>query len=188
MPREESPPPTVYCLNVALLDVEPMIWRQFEVYGDVTLNRLHRVLQRVLGWTESHLHLFEIGGKKYGPPDEEFDMLIIDDRRVVLSRVFQKVDASFIYEYDYGDSWRHEISVERIGPPVRHGTYPRCLSGARACPPEDVGGTDGYAEFLEAIRDPKHAEHDHYLTWTGGVFDPEGFDVNAVNRQLWRMR
>ncbi len=86
----------------------------------------------------------------------------------------------FEYEYDFGDGWEHRIIVEATHKPVADWSYPLCVAGERACPPEDVGGPPGYERFLEAIADPKHREHDHMLAWVGGVFDPEGFDINAV--------
>ena len=94
----------------------------------------------------------------------------------------------FLYEYDFGDSWIHEILVEKILPPEPKKRYPVCLKGKRACPPEDVGGPWGYADFLEAIRDPDHPEHEEYLEWAGEDFDPEAFDLDEVNRALRKMR
>lgn len=90
----------------------------------------------------------------------------------------------FAYEYDFGDSWQHRIEVEKVLPPEPGVRYPRCLAGKRACPPEDVGGIFGYEEFLQAIRSPKHPEHEAMLEWAGGAFDPEAFDLQGVNEQL----
>jgi len=92
----------------------------------------------------------------------------------------------FVYEYDFGDSWEHELVVEQVLPPEPGATVPICLTGKRACPPEDVGGIWSYADFLEALRDPEHAEHEEYTEWIGGEFDPEAFDNEAVNRELQR--
>jgi hypothetical protein len=113
---------------------------------------------------------------------------MIDERTVPLSRVLTQVGDTVVYEYDFGDSWRHTLLLEAILPVHADRTYPLCVAGARARPPEDVGGVGGYAHFLEAIADPAHAEHDELLTWAGGVFDPEGCDVNMINRQLRRVR
>ncbi len=92
-----------------------------------------------------------------------------------------------MYKYDFGDSWRHAVRVEEVlaGDPKQR--YPRCIGGARACPPEDVGGTPGYARFLRAIGDPRHPERQEYLRWLGGRFDPEAFDAGAVNPSLRRL-
>ena len=94
----------------------------------------------------------------------------------------------FSYMYDFGDSWQHRIEVESITPAKPNWSYPLCVAGARACPPEDVGSTHGYHEFLQTIADPSHEEHDSMLVWVGGAFDPEGFDINCINRELRRRR
>jgi hypothetical protein len=89
-----------------------------------------------------------------------------------------------IYEYDFGDGWEHEILLEKVLRPDPAVQYPRCLGGARACPPEDCGGAGGYADFLQAISDPDHEEHDEYLDWIGGEFDPEEFELDEVDAGL----
>ncbi len=109
-------------------------------------------------------------------------------RRTALSEVAPGVGTRFTYEYDFGDNWRHEVLVEKVVPVDRNGEYPICLAGARACPPEDCGGTSGYEELLEAVRDSQHPEHARMLTWLGGYFDSEAFDLAGVNRGLRRLR
>jgi len=89
-----------------------------------------------------------------------------------------------VYEYDFGDGWQHKIVVEKVQPPEESVQYPRCISGRRACPPEDCGGPYGYPEFLEALHDPNHPEHQMYSDWIGGEFDPEEFDLQEINRAL----
>lgn len=177
----------IYQLKVTLLETRPPIWRRLQTPSDVTLARLHRILQMVLGWTDSHLHQFIIDGQSYGMPDDEYGMPTINEQRVRLSQVVEP-GASFRYEYDFGDSWQHAIVVEQALPALLRQRYPVCLDGARACPPEDVGGVDGYRAFLAAIKDPRHEEHAELLAWAGGAFDPAAFDVAAVNRQLARLR
>jgi hypothetical protein len=93
-----------------------------------------------------------------------------------------------IYEYDFGDGWQHELLLEQVVAPDAQTNYPVCLDGKRKCPPEDVGGVSGYAEFLRAIQSPRHPEHDEWLTWAGGYFEPEEFDLSAVNKALARVR
>jgi hypothetical protein len=96
---------------------------------------------------------------------------------------------SFVYEYDFGDGWEHEVRVEKLLPPQQEGRFrPLCLTGKRACPPEDVGGSGGYEDFLEAIRDPKHENHDEMVEWIGGDWDPEAFDLEVVNDDLKYVR
>jgi hypothetical protein len=90
----------------------------------------------------------------------------------------------FTYEYDFGDSWRHEILVEKVLAPEAGGRYPQCVAGKRACPPEDCGGVWGYERFLEVIKDEDDPEHEETLEWAGGSFDPEAFSVEEANEAL----
>jgi pRiA4b ORF-3-like protein len=185
---ERDGEPVLYRLHVELLDISPTIWRRILVPDWISLAKLHLVLQAAMGWTNSHLHQFEIAGIKYGVPDDEWpELVVVDDRRVTLANVVGAKVTDFRYEYDFGDGWEHAIHMEAIEPIANHARYPLCLAGANACPPEDVGGPGAYAEFLEAIRNPRHAEHDDYLRWCGGAFDPAGFDLNSVNSALRRI-
>ena len=178
-------PSSIYQIKVTLKD-SPSIWRRIQAPGDISLSRLHAVLQIVMGWTNSHLHQFKAGGRYYGEPDPEFaDMTeVIDERQVRLNQIAPDVKAGFVYEYDFGDSWEHELVVEKILPPEKGAPYPRCTDGKCACPPEDVGGVWGYQDFLEAMRDPNHPEHEDMVEWAGGEFDPEAIDLRGVNGAL----
>ena len=145
-----------------------------------------------MGWDDYHFHQFEIDGISYTKP-LPYDLIPNelgqeDERRRGLSRMVASENERFLYEYDFGDSWIHEILVEKILPLDLEKRYPFCLKGKRACPPEDVGGPWGYADFLEAIQDPDHPEHEEYLEWAGEDFDPEAFDLDEVNRALRKMR
>lgn len=175
-----------YRLRVVLKDVSPPVWRTLEVPEEVTLHRLHQVLQVAMGWEDAHLYLFHVGQQMYGEPSAEWDMPVADATTTTLEEVSGKTSI-FTYEYDLGDSWVHEITVEQ----ARAGNgedRPRCTGGARACPPEDCGGVPGYALFVEAIADPRHEEHEAMLEWIGGQFDPEAFDPPAVDRALSRLQ
>ncbi len=180
--------PTIHQLKVTLYDSKPPIWRRVQVPSDITLSKLHTILQVVMGWTDSHLHQFIVGTTYYGIPDPDSDRDVKSEPRAKLNQIAPQENAKFTYEYDFGDDWLHDIVVEKILPAVEGRHYPVCLKGKRACPPEDCGGVWGYASFLEAIRDPSHPEHDDMLEWAGGDFDPEAFDVETVNRQLARLR
>ena len=185
----DQEPIHIYRLHVELLEISPSIWRRVLVPSWITLAKLHLVLQATMGWTNSHLHQFEIAGTKYGEPDEEWpELVVVDDRRVTVGTALSVSVTAFRYEYDFGDGWEHSVHVEGIEPTVDHPRYPLCIAGANACPPEDVGGTGGYAEFLEAIHKPRHPEHEQYLSWCGGAFDPAGFDLNSVNAALRRLK
>ncbi len=180
----------IYQLKISLRYIRPAIWRRVQVPSDITLAKLHLIIQVAMGWYDSHLHQFIVAGKYYGVPssDDPFDLDVKDERKTRLKQVLSKSKQKIVYEYDFGDGWEHEILLEKILEPERNVRYPRCIGGARACPPEDCGGTGGYENFLAAIRDPKHKEHDEYLDWIGGEFDPEEFDLKVVNSALGNNR
>jgi hypothetical protein len=117
------------------------------------------------------------------PDDDLYERKVIDERRVRLKEAVPRVGTHFGYLYDFGDSWRHDLQLEAIVLPDPEETYPCCLAGERRTPPEDVGGPSGYTDYLEAIADPGHQEHENVLLWRG-PFDPEAFSRAAVNQQL----
>jgi hypothetical protein len=153
---------------------------------NITLYDLHEIIQRAMGWENYHLHMFTIAGQIYGDPeDDEFgDLGTKNETLYRFNQLGLCEKTKFSYEYDFGDSWEHTILVEKIMPAEKGVAYPVCITGKRACPPEDVGGVWGYEDFLKAIADPKHEEHDEYLEWIGGSFDSEAFDVEEVNESL----
>jgi len=177
----------LFQFKITLLDIKPAIWRRIQV-RDCTLGELHEYIQTAMGWENYHLHQFNINGEQYGPPspdDFDFGMETIDEGGVLLSGLLPKSGkkTKWIYEYDFGDGWRHEIAFEGY-PPVEKGTkFPLCLEGERACPPEDCGGPWGFTDYLEALADPKHEEHEELLEWRG-PFDPEAFDAKKVTREM----
>jgi hypothetical protein len=179
----------VYQLKITLRGLRPPIWRRFQVPGDITLDRLHRVIQRVMGWTDSHLHQYVVSGRRYGTSRGEWgDPQVLSERSARLCEVAPREKARFVYVYDFGDDWEHDVLVEKIGQPQPGQRYPVCLAGQHACPPEDCGGYPGYIDFVAAISNPKHPEHAEMLEWVGGAFDPWAFDLDAVNRALRRFR
>lgn len=179
---------TVYQLKVTISKIKPAIWRRLQVKSDITLGKLHRVLQDALGWTDSHLHDFEIAGERYGMKDfDGFDEDLRDETRYKLNKLVDQ-KRRFEYEYDFGDGWRHTIVVEKALPASAAVRYPVCTGGARNCPPEDCGGPWGYEEFLDAISNKKHERHDELREWIGGPFDPEHFDLDETNRRIHSTR
>jgi len=176
-------------LTVTLDNVVPPVWRDFVVPSRLSLGELHTVLQILMGWDDYHLHQFEIGGARYATPDDEDPDWGPPSRDEDVTRLGDVAGprATFSYEYDFGDSWDHTIdvrSVSAIDGDDASPEIPRCTAGARACPPEDSGGTWGYERLLEAARDPSHEEHESSLTWMGADFDSERFDLEAVNAAL----
>jgi hypothetical protein len=175
----------IYQLKVTLENVYPPIWRRIQAPGDLTLPQLHAVLQIAMGWANSHLHGFRAREQFYTEPDPDYtDMDVIDERQVRLNQIAPEVGARFVYEYDFGDSWEHALVVEQILPPDPGVSYPRCMDGKRACPPEDVGGVNGYAEFFAVIHDPRHPDHAEWMQWGGGRFDAEAIDLHKANELL----
>ncbi|PDV97796.1 plasmid pRiA4b ORF-3 family protein [Candidatus Chloroploca asiatica] len=185
MPRKAAAVPSrIYQLKISLKDSKPPIWRRVEVADNVTLATLHMIIQTAMGWTDSHLHMFSVGRVAYGVPNPNYDEDVRDERRFKLNDLLTAPRQKLSYEYDFGDSWTHEVLLEKLLAPEPGVSYPRCTAGKRACPPEDCGGVWGYANFLEAISDPEHPEHEDLLEWIGGEFDPEEFDLAAVNEML----
>jgi len=187
MPTKQSHS-SIYQLKTSLKHSKPPIWRRIQVKGDTTLYKLHQIIQIAMGWTNTHLHQFIADGVYYGEPDPEFAFEVVNERRVRLAQVAGGVKDKFIYEYDFGDGWEHEIMVEKIMEPEPKVSYPRCIKGKRSCPPEDVGGVWGYFHFLEAIENKDHPEHGEYLEWIGGSFDPEAYECAEVNEELGEIR
>jgi hypothetical protein len=175
----------IYQLKVTLKETKPPIWRRVLVPANVTMRRLHDILQVVMPWQDMHLYMFEVGRSYIGEPDPEEDWREVRPAKTTkLSEVAPAAGAKFVYEYDFGDSWRHDILVEKVLPAQPGADYPACIAGRRASPPEDCGGAWGYAELLELIANPAHEEYDSTMTWLGGKFDPDAYDVAEINTVL----
>ena len=134
--------PKIFQLKVTLKHARPAIWRRLQVPGDLRLGKLHAVLQDAFGWTSSHLHQFIVGETVIGMPDLDAFEPVVDERKIRLDEIAQ-AKSRFVYEYDFGDSWEHQVVVEKVLPVEAGVRYPRCLAGERACPPEDCGGIGG---------------------------------------------
>ena len=180
--------PSLYELSVKLLEIEPRIWRRFTVPSGIRLCCLHDVLQVVVGWTDAHAHQFEKHDRCWGVIEYDHDPDMENEARMPLDKILSEVGMSLMYVYDFGDNWKHEVTVERILP-LRLETLPlRCLAGERRCPPEDVGGVPGYEEFLNVVFEPNHENFEPYRRWAGGPFQAEEFNIAAVNAILSKIR
>lgn len=177
-------------LRVQLVGITPAIWRQVLVPESITLVKLHKVLQVAMGWLDLHLHEFDINGVRYGTPDPTWDSgpdTVIAEKGVVLKQCLGGV-SSFQYLYDFGDDWLHRIDIEKVMPLDPAISVPRCLAGAGACPPEDVGGLPGYQLLLDALSKPDDPEFQEMLGWVGAVgFDPKAFDLDVTNQALLKL-
>jgi hypothetical protein len=174
---------TVARLKITLDDVEPAVVRRIEVPFDIRLDRLHLVMQVAIGWTNSHL--YEIRARDIGwstpDPDQDWAGDFLDARKAKLSNVLEDTGTKTLkYLYDFGDGWEHTIKVERLIDPEPGVAYPRLVEAKGRCPPEDIGGPWAYAEFLEAIADPKHERHQELTQWSPEDFDPDLVDVESI--------
>ncbi len=175
-------------IEVELRDVRPRVWRRLLVSKDTTLGQLHRILQAAMGWHDTHLHHFVVGNVFYGSTERRAGFERRNERDATLGQVAPHVRARVVYEYDFGDGWVHDLTVEAMVEAEPATKVPTCEAGARACPPEDCGGPSGYEELLAALADPAHPEHASMSEWLGRPFDPAAFDLAAVNRRLSRIR
>ena len=189
--RQDVP---MYELKIVLAEIKPAIWRRLLVRGDTNLELLHAVLQVAMGWTNSHMHQFVVGDQRYADPQsnlesEPGEAPEGDETRTALMEAMPQAKTWFVYEYDFGDSWTHSIMVEKIHPPAPPPKdFAQCLAGMRAGPPDDCGGPPGYIDFLKAIKNPKHPEHEEMLEWIGGSFNPEACDLEKINQCLRRLK
>ncbi len=176
---------TTVTLKITLEGLRPPIWRRVLVSGSMNLGALSDVILASMGWRGGHLHDFTVAGRDYG----ERGMLedVADESRLTLNGVIKKGVKRFTYTYDMGDNWEHVVTIEKTGPadPAELQLHPRCVGGARNCPPEDSGGVWGYAEFIEILADPQHPERAERLEWIDeDDFDPEAFDLASINLHL----
>jgi hypothetical protein len=180
-------PPTarrIYEIKVTLRGSRPPIWRRLHVPSDVTLFRLHEILQVAMGWYDCHMHLFMRNGIEYGPPDPELNVERISERATRLQDVLRRPKERLLYEYDFGDGWEHDVVLENVLEPQAGVRYPICVTGKRACPPEDCGGIGGFYHYLSALADAKHPDHAEMVEWRRPSFDASAFDINEVNGLL----
>jgi len=175
---------TVHQLKVTLRAVKPPVWRRIVVESDLTLGELAAVLEAAMGWLGGHLHVFEVDGARYGTPDPDWGMDELDEDRFRLDDALPKVGMKARWDYDFGDGWEHDVLVEAISLRERRAEYPLCLAGRRACPPEDCGGPWGYADLLEALKNPEHPRHDELTEWAPPDFDPARFDTDETTEAM----
>jgi catechol 2,3-dioxygenase-like lactoylglutathione lyase family enzyme len=174
------PPDSILQLKVTLEVIKPSIWRRIHIEAAASLLDLHAALQVAMGWRDAHLHQFEIGHERYGNPDLMDDPSVLDERRMPLFQAFE-AGAHAIYEYDFGDAWSHRVELEEVLPRNARLRYPRCVDGARKCPPEDSGGPHFYGDLLAALANPRHPRHAEMLEVAGSHFNPESFNLQDVN-------
>ena len=176
----------VYVIKVTLIGTRPPVWRRILVPRDITLRNLHRTLQTVMGWTNSHLHQFVLPRQMSSELRLSVGTKVADENRTEVGDLMRTAGAKLFYEYDCGDGWQHELLLEEVllGDETFQQT---CVAGKRCCPPEDCGGPQGFAELLQALQDANHPSHDEAFEWLGD-FVPESFSADEVNRRLCRRK
>ena len=180
----KRPQDEVYTLHVSLPGTTPLVWRRIMVPGLFTLEKLNPVIQLTMGWQMKHLYDFHVGSDRFAEPDD-FDETPVKGLAATITAAVRDAK-TFSYNYDFGDDWRHTITVEKISAREKNMSYPICVGGENACPPEDCGGFPGFEELKEKVADKKHPEHAEIMMWLGGYYDPRSFDANRINRDmLW---
>ena len=175
----------IFQFKIKLRGITPMIWRRVQVKSDITFGMLHVFIFRAMGWEGYHLHEFVMCNPKKGYEDhigridEEMDEDFIDEDKLRIDRYFSMTNNTARYVYDFGDDWEHDIVLEKILEAQEGITYPICLAGKRACPPEDCGGVWGYKNLIEIMQDPDHDEYEEMVDWHGEL-NPEAFDPKDV--------
>ena len=186
-------------LKITLRYLDPAIWRRVLVPHDITLPRLHLVIQAAFAWTNSHMHAFETETATYethfddgsdfpGTPKQ------LDESKYRLSDLLPCAKTKCAYTYDFGDDWEHDIVLEKLlpAPDGKRLTRAEVIAGEHACPPDDCGGVPGYCDLVEILLNPKHPEHKERREWLdlpkGEKFNPYFFDPAAANKELRRLK
>ena len=179
---------TIVEIKVTLEDVEPQVSRILQVPANIRLDRLHLTLQAAMGWTNSHLYLFEAGQATWGLPDADFASEDLPANKHTLWDVIEDTGIKTInYIYDFGDNWEHKIKIGKFSDPAPGELYPRLIKVIGRCPPEDIGGFPGYEEFLAAMADPGHPDHDHLKDWFSENFDPNQPDTDDLKLEVLKL-
>jgi hypothetical protein len=182
---------SIYQIKIKLLSFKPWIWRRVLISGGSSLRDLHHIIQAVMPWDGGHLHQFIIEEDNYGPSTAEIGCdwgeEVLNEKKFTLDKLNLPSKYKFRYEYDFGDDWVHEITIEKIIAQYPAQFYPFCVAGENAAPPDDCGGVWGYAELLEILKDPKNPEYKNRIRWLGEKFDPTKFEVDKANQYLSRL-
>lgn len=176
----------VYAITVTLLGTRPPVWRRILVERDITLSNLHRTLQTVMGWSNSHLHQFVLPRQNNSYTKHGLGTNNIVRENARLEDLIRTVGTRLLYEYDFGDGWQHELVLEEVL--LGDESFQQiCVAGQRCCPPEDCGGPQGFAELIKVLQDADHPDHEDICEWLGD-FAPEAFSKEAINRRLRRRK
>ena len=177
---------SIACIRIELNGIDPTFWRSVEVPLTTSLKGLHDVIQAVMPFENRHLFLFNVGDKQYGIPDREWDHVheTLDAKNIKLGALVERGLSAFSYTYDFGDDWRHSVTIENVTAADPTLDYPRFVDGSRRAPPEDVGGIPGFDEFLDAMTKPRHPDHQRLTEWYSGSFDPDELNLPVISSRI----
>ena len=178
----------IYHLRISLENTKPPVWRDVLVPNHLNLEDLHHVIQIAMGWENTHLHHFIANQQLYGANNGEINTYEYDERDYTLEELLPEPKNWIRYEYDFSDSWLHKIELKAILPNDEHNKKIRCIKGKRACPPEDCGGIWGYTDLLENLAQANLEQKYEIYSWLGTDFNPEYFDLHAVNQSLEQLK
>ena len=182
--QDSDSPPRIYQIKVSLVGISPLIWRRLLVLDTTSIAELHYILQIAMGWEDYHLHRFQIYAKDYGISQMGGMGFSDNPWTVRLADFGFRVRDRFTYEYDFGDNWEHDLRIEAILDPDPKKTYPICIDGKRACPPEDCGGAWQYMHILHVLKSRWHPDRREIREWIGKSFDPAVFTRRRINAEL----
>lgn len=175
-------------LKITLQDTEPAIWRRIEVPASITLKQLHPIIQAAMGWENAHLFRYSVGRQSIDGPGLSgtglYGQSNITAGRATLDDLTARGIKRFSYLYDMGDSWEHDLHIEKALTAAPAVLYPRFIDGAGRCPPEDVGGIPGFYNFLDALKNKRHPDHHHLIEWHGGPFDANSLGEDQILKRL----
>lgn len=181
----------IFQFKVELEDTSPVVWRSFQVPHSISFYELHEVLQVVMGWMNSHLFMFRSGDliiTEESDEDSWEDAEFRDAREIKLHELISAPKDKIVYEYDFGDSWEHTLTLEKILTEEEvQFAVPRCTAGAYACPPEDCGGVPGFERIKQIMSNSKNDEYLDTIQWLDHYYpnyDPKEFSLGQVNKVL----
>ncbi|MCB9228486.1 MAG: plasmid pRiA4b ORF-3 family protein [Deltaproteobacteria bacterium] len=175
--------------HISIIGTDPLVWRKVRLSNHMTLNDLHWAIQGAFGWENAHLHAFyvntgRISGNEMDDLDDPDGDENTDSNGISIHDLIEQREKKFTYEYDFGDSWHHEIKIVGTEPLETPMKVPECIDGERCCPPEDCGGVWGFENFLEVMADPSHEEYADMKDWYGRRFNAEKFSIADANKEI----
>lgn len=179
-------------LTVSLEGSEPLIWRTLQINKTTSFFELHHIIQLAMGWKNYHLFEFNLDGYRVGMIEENEEGYgsnhLLDAGKTLLTDIISPDKDRFHYNYDFGDYWIHEVTIEKLLPKADKEFYPLCINGELNCPPEDCGGIGGFYNMLKVLQDKRHPNYKDMRTWIGKKYDPLVFDAVKVNKQLKQLK